>query len=122
MKILVDMNLSPSWVEFLSDHGIQAVHWSDIGAPDAADAEILTYALSNGFAVFTHDLDFGTMLAARSADGPSVIQLRDQDVMPASVGATVVRAVETVRSQLEAGALVTIDSARQRIRMLPIRR
>jgi predicted nuclease of predicted toxin-antitoxin system len=33
MKILVDMNLSPTWVQFLVAHGIEAVHWSAIGAP-----------------------------------------------------------------------------------------
>ena len=28
MKLLVDMNLSPSWVERLARHGFEAVHWS----------------------------------------------------------------------------------------------
>jgi len=27
MKILVDMNLSPRWVEFLANAGIEAIHW-----------------------------------------------------------------------------------------------
>ena len=31
MKILIDMNLSPMWVQFLVSHGIEAVHWSTIG-------------------------------------------------------------------------------------------
>ena len=31
MKLLVDMNLSPSWVERLARHGFEAVHWSTIG-------------------------------------------------------------------------------------------
>ena len=37
MKILVDMNLSPGWVDFLIEAGIEAVHWSKVGASDAND-------------------------------------------------------------------------------------
>ena len=44
MKILIDMNLSPLWVAFLAAHGIEAVHWSDMGGPSAPDSAILQYA------------------------------------------------------------------------------
>ena len=44
MKLLVDMNLSPSWVDRLARHGFEAVHWSTIGAATAPDVEILTWA------------------------------------------------------------------------------
>jgi len=30
VKLLVDMNLSPSWVDRLASHGFDAVHWSTI--------------------------------------------------------------------------------------------
>ena len=30
MKLVVDMNLSPRWTRFLSDAGIEAVHWSEV--------------------------------------------------------------------------------------------
>ncbi len=35
MKILIDVNLSPAWVDFLLDHGLEAVHWSTVGDPRA---------------------------------------------------------------------------------------
>ena len=35
MRFLVDMNLSPRWVDFLAAAGHEAAHWSDVGAPDA---------------------------------------------------------------------------------------
>ena len=35
MKLLVDMNLSPGWVDRLGRHGFEAVHWSTIGAATA---------------------------------------------------------------------------------------
>ena len=44
MKLLVDMNLSPRWVEVLSRAGIEAVHWSRVGHEDAPDTIIMAYA------------------------------------------------------------------------------
>lgn len=120
MKILVDMNLSPLWVQFLVERGIEATHWSAIGKPNAPDSQILDYAASNGSVVFTHDLDFGMLLAARKLRGPSVMQIRTQDVLPAAIGAIVLRAIEETREHLESGAIVTIDLAQNRIRLLPI--
>lgn len=35
MKLLVDMNLSPRWVSFLSEAGMEAVHWTAVGRFDA---------------------------------------------------------------------------------------
>ena len=29
MKILLDMNLPPAWVDFLENQGFQAIHWSN---------------------------------------------------------------------------------------------
>jgi predicted nuclease of predicted toxin-antitoxin system len=41
VKLLVGMNLSPSWVDRLAQHGLEAVHWSTPGAATASDVEIL---------------------------------------------------------------------------------
>ena len=120
MKLLVDMNLSPLWVPFFADHGIAAVHWSEAGRPTSSDREILEFAAANGYVVFTHDLDFGTLLAIHEANGPSVIQVRAQDVLPSAIGEAVVRAIRVAQIHLEQGALVTVDPARERIRLLPI--
>jgi predicted nuclease of predicted toxin-antitoxin system len=120
MKILIDMNLSPAWVRFLAAHGMEAMHWSAVGEVSAPDSEIVDYAAENGFVVFTHDLDFGMILAARKTRGPSVIQVRAQDVLPFAIGPVVLRAIEKARDHLEAGAIVTVDLAKSRIRLLPI--
>ena len=42
MKVLVDMNLSSHWVTVLADAGIQAEHWSALGASNAPDSKIYT--------------------------------------------------------------------------------
>ena len=44
MKILLDMNLAPRWVDWLSNAGHEAAHWSTIDRPDAPDPEIMAYA------------------------------------------------------------------------------
>jgi predicted nuclease of predicted toxin-antitoxin system len=86
MKILIDMNLSPSWVQKFEEEGIESVHWSSIGDIRATDRTIMTYAAENGYIVFTHDLDFGALLAATQAESPSVIQVRIQDPLPEAIG------------------------------------
>jgi predicted nuclease of predicted toxin-antitoxin system len=71
MKFLIDMNLSPLWIPFLAGEGFEAVHWSTVGEPGAADSEILDFAASGGgWIVFTHDLDFGMLLAALRTERP----------------------------------------------------
>jgi len=75
MRLLVDMNLSPTWFPFLSQNGFPAVHWSEVGIASATDSEIMSYATTNGFIMLTHDLDFGTLLAAGTTSTPSVGRL-----------------------------------------------
>jgi len=96
--------------------------WSEVGNPASSDAEILSFAKNNNYVVFTHDLDFGTILAATKTDAPSVIQIRTQDVMPKHIGSKLVKALEEHQITLEKGALLTIDELRSRIRILPIHR
>lgn len=120
MLLLVDMNLSPRWVEFLLAEGFEARHWSQIGPVDASDAFILEHALANGAVVLTHDLDFGAILAATAGHAPSVVQIRSADLSVSSIGAQIANALRQVREDLAKGALVTVDLARVRVTMLPL--
>lgn len=122
MRFLIDMNLSPLWVGFLHAAGYESAHWSTIGRPNAPDSDLLKFALTENYVVFTHDLDFGALLAHNGADGPSVVQLREQDVDPDSIGTAVLAGLAQCRDILEQGALVTIDLTRAKARILPIRR
>jgi predicted nuclease of predicted toxin-antitoxin system len=121
VKLLVDMNLSPSWVDRLAQHGLEAVHWSTIGAATAPDSEILMWANEHTFVVITNDLDFSSILAASAAATPSVVQIRTQDLLSDRVVSTVVHALEAHRDHIERGALLSIDEAATRVRMLPLR-
>ncbi len=120
ISILIDMNLSPDWVYGLATKGYVSVHWSTIGNPRAADREIMDWARSNDHIVFTHDLDFGTMLALTHASGPSVIQVRGQNVLPDHMAPIVVAAIKQYEADLTSGALVVIDEVKSRVRILPI--
>ena len=60
MKLLIDMNLWPGWVQFLARSGIEAEHWSSIGHASAGDTEIAVYAREHGFVILTQDTEFGT--------------------------------------------------------------
>lgn len=80
----------------------------------------MEWARTNGYIVFTHDLDFGSLLAATGADTPSVIQVRTQDVLPNSIENLVISALNQFESFLDIGALVTVNQAQSRVRILPI--
>lgn len=56
------------------------------------DTVIMAWALANAHVVFTHDLDFGTVLALTHANGPSVFQVRGQNVLPEDIGPIVIAA------------------------------
>jgi predicted nuclease of predicted toxin-antitoxin system len=119
VRLVVDMNLSPEWVSELARHGWSAVHWSTLGDPRADDAAIMTWALANGYVVFTHDLDFGSTLALTKATGPSVIQVRGQNVLPEHLAPLVVAALRQHDAALAAGALVVVEEKKSRVRVLP---
>ena len=114
------MNLSPKWVGALQAEGCDAVHWSTVGAPDAPDEILMEWARSAGCVIFTHDLDFGTLLALTRARGPSVVVVRTQDALPERLLGTVIGVLRTHATALEVGALVMIDETSARVRVLPL--
>lgn len=105
MKLAIDINLSPAWVELFRQHGYDAVHWSTVGDPRATDRAIMAWAREEGYVVFTHDLDFSRLLALTRASGPSVF---------------VLRALHQHGEALRAGAIVVLQAASSRARILPI--
>ena len=121
MKFLIDMSLSPRWREFLSDAGLIVEHWSTIGAPNASDVDILDFASRDGWVISTQDLDFGTLLALRGLDLPSVIQVRAQATLPQDVGKQILDAISASENYIHRGALITVTPADHRVSILPLR-
>ena len=121
MKILLDMNLTPAWCDILAAAGHEAEHWSHLGPPDATDADILDFARQGGWVVVTQDLDFGSLLALRGHDLPSVIQVRAHATLPGDIGRQLLDTISASSVYLEAGALITLTPADFRLSVLPIR-
>ncbi len=122
MKILIDMNLSPDWKAAFAAQNIESVHWSTVCDPRAEDTEIMEYARTGGYIVFTHDLDFGTLLALTQAENPSVVQVRTQNILPSHLATTVIAVLRSNQDSLEKGALVVVDESKARVRILPLQR
>jgi predicted nuclease of predicted toxin-antitoxin system len=122
MKIVVDMNLSPQWVPILKSEGHEPIHWVQVGPANASDREIMGWARTNNHVVFTHDLDFGAILAATDANSPSVLQIRTQDVSPQTLSALVLSSLKQFEERLIEGALVTLNEKQSRARVLPLKK
>lgn len=122
MRFLIDMNLSPQWVQALTDAGHDALHWSHVGAATAEDRQIIEYAAANHYVILTQDLDFGILLAVGGLHTPSVIQLRAQAVLPNDISPQVFAAINATQQHLKSGAMVTVTSDKHRVTVLPIDR
>ncbi len=120
MKLLIDMNLAPAWAKVIQAHGKHtAQHWSEVGALDAPDSLLMQHARAQDCVVITCDLDFGAILAATKTKAPSVVQIRADDVRPQAIAAAVLRALDQFEVELNAGALLTVEPERARVRLLP---
>ncbi len=97
----VDMNLSPLWGEVLRKAGFEAMHWSSIGKATDEDILIMDYARNHDCIVFTHDMDFGMLLALTNAAAPSVLQIRTADVMPDAISPLILHALTAYANELE---------------------
>jgi predicted nuclease of predicted toxin-antitoxin system len=120
MNILVDMNLSPRWLETLRHAGFQAEHWISVGEFHASDLDIFNYAKRHHYVILTQDLDFGDLLAIDRGSRPSVAIIRSAGLRPESIGTQVVDALRQAEADLLNGAMAVIDPARLRVRALPL--
>jgi len=119
MKIIVDVNLAVRWAEMLSGRGIESIHWTAIGAANAQDIEIMSYARQNDYSVFTNDLDFSAILFSTRASSPSVIQIRADDTRPEAHLDRVAEALMKYSGAIEQGTIITINPNKTRLHILP---
>ena len=121
LKLLIDMNLSPRWVEALADVGIEARHWSTVGDGAASDREVFQWVRQHGFVLLTHDLDFSRILALAGSRSPSVILLRTQRLMPSDSATMLINVLRRLTAEIEEGAVVVVSPDNYRVRLLPLR-
>lgn len=120
MKILADMGVSIRTVESLRGSGHDVEHLRERGLERLEDSAILDLARAEGRVVLTFDLDFADLAAASSEHLPSVVILRLRNETPTNVTALLTALLPRIDSELETGAVVSVDDARYRVRHLPI--
>ena len=122
MRLLIDMNLTPRWVQHLTLAGHVCVHWSEIGPSAAQDVEICAYARQHGYVLVTNDLDFPQILAYTADAKPSVILLRGEPLIPELRARALLNGIAECTTELDAGAILTIDwTDKPRARLLPLK-
>jgi predicted nuclease of predicted toxin-antitoxin system len=121
VKFVVDMNLSPEWVDVFAASGWDAVHWSKLGEGNASDEEIFNWARKHEHILVTQDIDFPQILFASRAGRPSVVLLRIRNELDATQRARVCAAIRKVSASLETGAIMVATDRRIRLRALPIK-
>jgi predicted nuclease of predicted toxin-antitoxin system len=120
VRCLADMGIALSTVQALRHHGHDASHLSEEGLERLPDSSILEKASREHRIIITCDLDFTDLLALGALAGPSVILLRLHDQTLSSVTPGVLEVLEECSEALIAGAVITIEETRYRLRHLPI--
>lgn len=118
MKLLIDMNLSPRWVDFLTNAGFEAKHWSKTGNKSTPDVGVTTYAANNDYVILAHDLDFNAAITATQLGKPSILLISAPDPDPDVIGSHVLAALRQGQADLEKGVLAAVDPTRRRMGLL----
>jgi Uncharacterized protein conserved in bacteria len=121
IKFLADMPISPRTVSYLREEDYEATRANELGMEQAKDRQLLRYAAERDMVIITMDLDFGGLLALSGMARPSVItfRLRNPDVN--QVNKMLEAMLPKLLSELEAGAIITVEGERVRVRRLPVK-
>lgn len=120
MKLLADMHISPATVRALRAAGFDVVRVDEVLSPSASDKEIVELGAAQGRTVLTQDLDFSAIVAISGRRSPSVISLRLSSSRVAIVNAVLLGILPLLEAAAEAGAIISVEDDRYRIRDLPV--
>jgi predicted nuclease of predicted toxin-antitoxin system len=121
VRFLVDNALSPEVARLLSEAGHDAIHVRDYGLYAAEDPVILERAGIEERVIVSADSDFAMVLALSRRSKPSFILFREADIVRAQDYAScILESLSLLKSELDAGCVVTFRRGRIRVRNLPM--
>jgi len=120
MKLLLDQGAPRTAATLLRQAGFDTVHTGEINLAQAADEEILKYALRENRMVVTLDADFHRHLAFSQARQPSVIRVRVEGLKAVSFAELIQGVLQQCAEDLKAGALLSVTEGQIRVRRLPV--
>jgi len=120
VRLLVDLNISPRTVALLRSVGHDVVRVNELIPPSATDAAIVDAARVASRTIITQDLDFSAIVVLSGRRRPSVISLLLASSRVERVNARLEEVLTTLESDVEAGAIVTVEDERVRVRTLPV--
>jgi predicted nuclease of predicted toxin-antitoxin system len=120
MRLLADLHIAPRTVEFLRALSYHVCRVTDLLPANASDGEIVERAAQEHRVILTQDLDFSSIIALSGRQTPSLLSLRLNSSKVEIVNAVLQRVLPVLESDLERGAIVTIEDQRIRLRRLPL--
>jgi predicted nuclease of predicted toxin-antitoxin system len=121
MKLLLDQGLPPLTAELLRNHGLDAVHVSEIGWARAEDTKIIELAQIDDRIIITLDADYHAAIALASSSAPSVVWIRVVNLRASEYAEIIMPILNEYKERLINGVLITIRSDRKvKVRLLPI--
>lgn len=120
IRLVLDQGVPRDAAARLRDLGYECVHVGEVEMWNAADDEILAFAVGKRATIVTLDADFHAILAVSGASGPSVIRLRIQGLHAAAIVEQLQRTLAAFEADVERGCLVTVKARKTTCHRLPI--
>jgi predicted nuclease of predicted toxin-antitoxin system len=122
LSLLLDQGLPRSTTAILAERGFVISHVGELGMAKATDQQIIDFAREQGSVVITLDADFHSLLAVSEEQSPSVVRIRIEHLKGPDVAQIIEQVLAHAESDLESGALVTVNEKSIRVHQLPISR